>query len=269
MKKKEDAWFYRTPRQMIKFRQLLEYFLSHKRLTYILEWNLSRQTREVNTWQKSIESSKYFHKQMHNNWRPDATTRSFQDMMPLLFSSGPSNRGICLLDFDEALALWELCQLCAHESCLEIGRFKGGGTVLMASTLGTGGKFYSIDIKSDYDKELIVALKIFGLYEKVELIVGDSIKVIIPNNNLLGLIFIDGDHSYEGVKRDIAHWYPHLKPEGYMCFHDAVHTRYNDTGMHSVNKAIMDAVSSQDYSLSTWCKVGSFIALRKAESFLN
>jgi|GEM_PF-2667164 len=264
MKKTEDGWYYRAPRQMRKVRRLLGYFLSQKRLSFFLEYYLSRQTKEFYTWQKSIKLSKYLYKQPHDSWRPDASTWSFQDIMPLLFHSGPSNRGICLLDFDEALTLWKLSQLCAHESCLEIGRFKGGGTVLIASALGTGGKLYSIDLESDYDKELTDALKIFGLNEKVELIVGDSGKVIIPNKNLLGLIFIDGDHSYEGVKRDIANWYPHLKPEGYMCFHDAVHTRFNDFGQHSVNKAVMDALSSPDYSLSTWCKVGSFIALRKA-----
>ncbi|MEH2331847.1 CmcI family methyltransferase [Nostoc sp.] len=33
-------------------------------------------------------------------------------------------------------------------------------------------------------------------------------------------IFVDGDHSYEGVKRDIINYYPLLAPGGLMIFHD-------------------------------------------------
>lgn len=35
-----------------------------------------------------------------------------------------------------------------------------------------------------------------------------------------GYIYIDGDHSYEGVKRDYDIFYPHLADGGIMAFHD-------------------------------------------------
>jgi predicted O-methyltransferase YrrM len=35
------------------------------------------------------------------------------------------------------------------------------------------------------------------------------------------LIFIDGDHSYEGCKRDVEHYIPcNLRPGGYFALHD-------------------------------------------------
>lgn len=34
------------------------------------------------------------------------------------------------------------------------------------------------------------------------------------------LIVVDADHSYMGVCRDIAAWWNHLKPGGWMVFHD-------------------------------------------------
>jgi len=34
------------------------------------------------------------------------------------------------------------------------------------------------------------------------------------------LMFIDGDHSYEGVKNDFEKWTPHLKVGGYVLFDD-------------------------------------------------
>lgn len=34
------------------------------------------------------------------------------------------------------------------------------------------------------------------------------------------LVFIDGDHSYEGCKRDIEAWLPNIRPGGYIAIHD-------------------------------------------------
>jgi hypothetical protein len=37
------------------------------------------------------------------------------------------------------------------------------------------------------------------------------------------LAFIDGDHSYAGVQRDIAAWWPKVKPGGLLAGHDYSH----------------------------------------------
>lgn len=36
----------------------------------------------------------------------------------------------------------------------------------------------------------------------------------------VGLLFIDGDHRYEAVKRDFEAWLPHVAPGGVVAFHD-------------------------------------------------
>ena len=36
----------------------------------------------------------------------------------------------------------------------------------------------------------------------------------------IDLLFIDGDHSYQGCKVDIDAWTPHVKPSGRVAFHD-------------------------------------------------
>jgi Methyltransferase domain len=38
----------------------------------------------------------------------------------------------------------------------------------------------------------------------------------------LDYLFIDGDHSYEAVRRDFEGWSGHVVPEGLVAFHDAL-----------------------------------------------
>lgn len=37
----------------------------------------------------------------------------------------------------------------------------------------------------------------------------------------IAMMFIDGDHSYEGVKLDVDSWSPYVKKGGHIYFHDA------------------------------------------------
>src|SRR5439155_15474564 len=41
----------------------------------------------------------------------------------------------------------------------------------------------------------------------------------------LDLLFIDGDHTYEGVKRDFEMYSPMVRPGGIVAFHDIVEIR--------------------------------------------
>lgn len=56
------------------------------------------------------------------------------------------------------------------------------------------------------------------------------------DNNAVGLfdfIFIDGDHSYEGVKQDFEMYEPFCKPNGLIAFHDIVDSpRHRERGVY-------------------------------------
>ncbi len=56
---------------------------------------------------------------------------------------------------------------------------------------------------------------------KVRLMVGDTADTASEfGAGTLALVFIDGDHSYEGCKRDIEAWLPKVKPGGLLAGHD-------------------------------------------------
>lgn len=40
------------------------------------------------------------------------------------------------------------------------------------------------------------------------------------NDESLDFVFIDADHSSQGVRKDITNWLPKVKPGGYMIGHD-------------------------------------------------
>lgn len=55
----------------------------------------------------------------------------------------------------------------------------------------------------------------------------------VPDGSL-GLVYLDGDHSYEGVMRDLKAWFPKLVQNGVMAGHDYLNTAYG------VRSAVMD-----------------------------
>jgi predicted O-methyltransferase YrrM len=54
-------------------------------------------------------------------------------------------------------------------------------------------------------------------------VVSDSLAAadaMAARRGSIDLIFIDGDHSYEACKADIAAWAPYARRGGVMAFHD-------------------------------------------------
>lgn len=76
----------------------------------------------------------------------------------------------------------------------------------------------------NYEKAKLL-LKPFG--ERSVILRGKSVDMSRQiEDNSLGFVNVDCDHSYEGVKADIYAWWPKLKVGGVMAFHDMENTMY-------------------------------------------
>ena len=118
-----------------------------------------------------------------------------------------------------------------EDGCIvEIGSFRGMSTIALAQ--GARVPVYAIEPHEEFvgvlggrfgpaDRRAFFAnLLKAGVVERVRL-VNLSSEVVAPGWQLpVGLLWIDGDHRYEAVRRDFECWEPHLR--GPVAFHDAI-----------------------------------------------
>jgi predicted O-methyltransferase YrrM len=75
---------------------------------------------------------------------------------------------------------------------------------------------------------------------RYRLLVGDSVAVAKEWDEPLDMLYLDGNHSYEGVLADVDAWYPHLLVEGILAFHDYGNRK------HEVTRAVDDAMKNRE-----------------------
>jgi len=63
-------------------------------------------------------------------------------------------------------------------------------------------------------------------------------------NEGLGLVYLDGDHTYNGCKTDINCWFPKLVSGGIMAFHD-----YGLLTVYGVNRAVNEFASANNLEI--------------------
>lgn len=129
----------------------------------------------------------------------------------------------------------------AKKGVLEVGRFNGGSSFLM-SCANDAVPIWSIDIAPQNDQLFLELCRQHKVGGNVHLIVGDSQKTKYPQVGTFDLLYIDGDHTYEGCLADIKNWFPDLSPGGYAVFHDS----YISTADNGVQDAILDFIEARD-----------------------
>lgn len=107
----------------------------------------------------------------------------------------------------------------SKKAIVEIGRFNGG-SAFMLSFANPSVPIHSVDIAPQDDERLKGFFRAHGVGKNVDLIVGDSQKGRYDSIKDVDLLWIDGDHSYEGCMSDLTNWYDKVVPGGHILFHD-------------------------------------------------
>lgn len=127
---------------------------------------------------------------------------------------------------------------------VEIGSFAGLSAFVLARGLIASGnreaRIYCVDLwessvqvpeyrSLDFVRdnrmfeEFMANIERNGLSEFIIPVKGNSIEVAGRfQDESIDLLFVDGDHSFEGVYNDLQHWFPKVKPGGVIIGHDCV-----------------------------------------------
>ncbi len=150
------------------------------------------------------------------------------------------------LAVDEGEALYRYCeQSAALGPCLEVGSYCGKSTIYLGTAAkAAGGLVYALDHHRgseehqlgeeyhdpdlyDADVKLMDSFRTFrnnmraaDLEEIVVPIVSSSAIASKQWATPLGMVFIDGGHSWEAALTDYRSWISHIVPGGILAIHD-------------------------------------------------
>lgn len=69
-----------------------------------------------------------------------------------------------------------------------------------------------------------------------------SSEIVAPNwDKMISLLWIDGDHTYEGVRRDVDSWLSHLSKKTIIAFDDSTDSKLGP------NKIINELIATKNF----------------------
>jgi predicted O-methyltransferase YrrM len=123
-----------------------------------------------------------------------------------------------------------------RKRAVEIGVYEGATTAMLAAAIksGGGGRLYAVDPffpgRAGICWSEIVArseVRRSGASEVVAFVKDLSTKACRELDGDFDFVFIDGDHSLEGVKQDWQDWSQRIAPGGILALHDTRVPDYN------------------------------------------
>jgi predicted O-methyltransferase YrrM len=117
---------------------------------------------------------------------------------------------------------------------VEIGTARGGTLFLLTRVAADDATIVSIDLPGGefgggYARRRGLLYRQFARrHQRIRLILGDSgapstiARVKETTGSSVDFVFIDGDHRYDGVRRDFESYAPLVRPGGLIAIHDIV-----------------------------------------------
>jgi hypothetical protein len=137
------------------------------------------------------------------------------------------NIGLAQLEYGEIEILYDLPRITGGGLAVNIGHAGGGSALALGQGLdnrGLSGHVDSLDTFSGRKSNLLnarAAIEEHDLENVVTVHMGNShgmYKRFLHRE--ICVLFIDGDHSYEGVMKDFERWSPMVVAGGLVAFHD-------------------------------------------------
>ena len=147
----------------------------------------------------------------------------------------------------------------------EIGTFKGGTLFMWCQLAAPDAHIFSIDLPGGqfgggyHERSLPFFQSFCQPGQTLHCLRGSSHAAVIRNDftqklgdHQLDFLFIDGDHSYAGVKQDFEFYSQRVKPGGMIGFHDIVHReKQPDIEVHRFWKEVKTNYRHQEFVEST------------------
>lgn len=125
----------------------------------------------------------------------------------------------------EQQALQKYCEGCRR--AVEIGVYEGANTRILAENLATDGCLFAIDpffagrLPICWGEQIAKAEVRHGeVRERVRFVRALSWEAAEQIEGPFDFVFIDGDHSFEGFRRDWNDWSDRVEAEGIIALHD-------------------------------------------------
>lgn len=140
-----------------------------------------------------------------------------------------------MIYLEESIFLYHAARQVTQGCIVEVGSYRGRSTVFLArgSMDGNMAPVYAIEPHQDFigilggvfgpkDKAYFYRAMLDNKCGEVVRLVNLSSEIISSGwKDKISILWIDGDHSYGGVKRDFECWKPHLLPGALVIFDDA------------------------------------------------
>ena len=177
-----------------------------------------------------------------------------------------------MISFEEAVLLYRLAKKARNGCILEIGSYRGRSTVFLGkgSLDGAGVPVFAVDPHTSFvgilggvfgsrDRTAFYeAMLLHNCSEIVSLINLSSEAFSSQWSCAISLLWIDGDHRYEGVRRDFDCWERYLLPGSFIAFDDAL-----DSSLGPL-KVIEELIGSGSYL--PVARVGKIVVLCRANN---
>lgn len=138
-------------------------------------------------------------------------------------SLSSSKMPIGQINFSDSLFLYACARHGGDSWIVEIGSYKGLSTASLALGAIHAGRGLVLACDPHFEgtlKDFQAALKFFQLERRVRPAIMTSEECASRWDKPVQLLWIDGDHSYEGVKKDVRLWRRFLIPGGIIALHD-------------------------------------------------